>query len=311
MPELPEVETIRRDLTKRILHKPITAVKILSAGTVKNPRATFIKTLQNNSFQKLDRIGKLMIFELADIKTGASSKVSASHFLLIHLKMTGQLIYVHHNQVIAGGHSLAKESDGHNLSQKSLAQYIGGELPNKMTRVFFIFADGSRLFFNDQRRFGYLKIVDAAEVARIKNEYGIEPLAKKFSAAVLTKIIQGRQKSIKAILLDQKLLAGVGNIYADEVLFLAGLRPERRANTLTKTEIARLAKNLPSLLKKAITERGTTFNNYVDAHGRQGNFVNFLKVYGRAGQPCKRCGGLIQKTKVAGRGTNFCSHCQK
>jgi formamidopyrimidine-DNA glycosylase len=172
-------------------------------------------------------------------------------------------------------------------------------------------ADGGRLYFNDQRKFGYLKIADAVEVARIKKEYGIEPLAKNFKRAALAKVIAGRKTNIKAILLNQKLLAGVGNIYADEVLFLSGIRPNRSAVSLTPKEITALAKNLPLLLKKAIKHRGTTFNNYVDAHGRQGNFVNLLKVYGRVGRPCFRCGEAIKKTRVAGRGTNFCPHCQK
>jgi formamidopyrimidine-DNA glycosylase len=292
MPELPEVETIRRDLTRRILAHKIKEVKVLSPKTVQGSVRGFIKVLQNNSFSHLERIGKLLIFALADKK----------NYLLIHLKMTGQLIYAVHGKILAGGHSLQTES---------LSDYVGGELPTKSTRAWLLFAGGSRLFFNDQRRFGYLKIVNSTELAKIKLGYGIEPLTKEFTVTALRKVLAGRKKNIKAVLLDQKLIAGVGNIYADEVLFASHVRPDRPTSSLTAQEVGSLYKNLGLVIKKAIKYRGTTFSDYVDARGRQGNFVKLLKVYGRKGQSCLVCKTAIRKIRVAGRGTHFCPKCQK
>ena len=292
MPELPEVETIRRDLTRRILSQKIVEIKVLSPQTINGSVPGFVKVLRNNSFSHLERIGKLLIFALADQK----------NYLLIHLKMTGQLIYVSQGKILAGGHSLSSES---------LLDYVGGELPNRSTRVFFAFTNGSRLFFNDQRRFGYLKIVNSVELAEIKQGYGIEPLTRDFTKPALIKILANHRKNVKAVLLDQKLIAGVGNIYADEVLFASHIRPDRLANSLTAREAGSLYRNLNLTIKKAIEYRGTTFSDYVDAQGKSGNFLRLLRVYGRKGQPCLVCKTAIRKTKVAGRGTHFCPKCQK
>jgi formamidopyrimidine-DNA glycosylase len=289
MPELPEVETVRRDLTAVILHQKIKSVKILSQPTIKNSPALFLRILKNNEFVKIERIGKLLIFNLANGK----------NYLLVHLKMTGQLIYDSGKNVVVGGHSLNK-----NRTEEMVK-------PQRSTRVYFIFADGSRLFFNDQRRFGYLKIVDYNELEKIKSKYGLEPLTPEFKKDKWRQIFSGRKKNVKALLLDQSLVAGVGNIYADEVLFASGILPNRLANSLKLVEIDKIFKNLQIILARAIAERGTTFNNYVDGHGRKGGFVNFLKVYGRKGQNCKKCKTPLKSTKVAGRGTIYCIKCQK
>jgi len=292
MPELPEVETIRRDLVKSILGKKIRKVEILSAKTVSPGPRKFLSRLTGQSFVAIDRLGKLLIFSLSDQK----------HFLLIHLKMTGQLIYSGHNKLVVGGHS---------LKATSLSGYIGGELPNKSTRVYFTFFDGSKLFFNDQRRFGYLKTVTANDLAKIKLKYGIEPLTANFTLKNFFKVIASRTKNIKALLLDQSLISGLGNIYADEALFAAGIRPSRRADSLTRGEIERLYGVIEALIRKAIKYRGTTFNNYRDAQGKKGNFVGKLQVYGRDKEQCLKCGRSIKKIKIAGRGTHYCPHCQK
>jgi len=288
MPELPEVETIRRDLVGSALRKKIKEVKILSAKTVSPSPKQFLSRLTGQSFVDIDRLGKLLIFSLSDQK----------HFLLIHLKMTGQLIYSGHNKLIAGGHSLK-------------AGNIEGKFPNKSTRAYFIFSDQSQLFFNDQRRFGYLKIVDANELDRIRQKYGIEPLTVNFTLKNFLEVIKGRTKNIKALLLDQSLVSGLGNIYVDESLFASGIRPSRRASSLTRSEIERLYSVIERLIKQAIKHRGTTFNNYRDAQGKKGNFVSKLQVYGRGKEKCLKCGGIIKKVKIAGRGTHYCPHCQK
>jgi len=288
MPELPEVETIRRDLAKSVLGKKIREIKILSAKTISPSSKKFLSLLTGQSFINIDRLGKLLIFSLSDKK----------HFLLIHLKMTGQLIYSFRDKLVAGGHSLK-------------AGNIEGKFPNKSTRVYFTFSDWSRLFFNDQRRFGYLKIVADDNLIKIKQKYGIKPLAANFTLKNFFKITAGRTKNIKALLLDQSLISGLGNIYVDESLFAAGIRPSRRANGLTRGEIERLYSAIEALIRKAIKYRGTTFNNYRDAQGKKGNFVSKLQVYGRDKERCLKCGNIIKKIKIAGRGTHYCPHCQK
>lgn len=287
MPELPEVETIRRDLVGRILAKKITTVKVLSAKTVFSIPKKFVTHLVGQSFTGIDRVGKLLILSLSDQK----------NFLLVHLKMTGQLIYLSKQGLVAGGHSL-KSNNIFNL-------------PDKSTRVYFVFSDGSHLFFNDQRRFGYLKIVETLELEKIKSKYGIEPLSPNFTKANFRLAVKGRKKNIKALLLDQSLISGLGNIYVDEALFAAGIRPLRTASSLSVKEIDILSGVIEVLIRRAIKHRGTTFNNYLDAQGQKGSFALKLNVYGRSKEKCLKCGGEIKKVKVAGRGTHFCPHCQK
>jgi len=285
MPELPEVETIRRDLQKKILNKKIVHLEILLKRTIKNDSKKFSQEILGDKFVDIDRIGKLLIFRLAKSKK----------LLLIHLKMTGQLIYCLRNQIIGGGHS-----------DKSEIQC----LPNRHTRVSFEFSDKGKLYFNDLRTFGYLKLVDDNELEIVKEKFGIEPMDKGFNFDFLKGVLKNRKTNIKAILLNQNLISGIGNIYADEILFASRILPTRLANSLNDAEIKLIAKNSKIILEKAILNRGTTFNNYVDADGQKGNFSKLLKVYGRAGLKCKRCDGVVKKMKVAGRGTHYCEKCQ-
>ncbi len=291
MPELPEVETIRRDLGA-LVGKKIVALDIISPGSASHSAAVFKRALVGKKLIKIERRGKLLIFVFSD-----------DLFLLIHLKMTGQLIFQSKGGKIVGGHSLASGS-----YEKS----VGGKLPNKYTRAIFYFSGGGALFFNDLRKFGYLKLANARELKNIlEKNYGPEPLTPEFTDARLAEAIKGRKKNIKAALLDQKLIAGLGNIYVDESLFAAGIRPMRLAGSLKKEEIKKLYKEINRLIEKAIVNRGTTFNNYVDSRGRKGNFSGFLKVYGRSKSACPTCGTEILKIKLAGRGTNYCPNCQK
>jgi len=285
MPELPEVETIRQDLKKKILSKKIKNVLVTKKARTNQKHGAFAKILQGKKFVDIDRIGKLLIFVLPNKK-----------YLLIHLKMTGQLIYQKDKKVIPGGH--------HDLSTV-------GDLPNKSTRLSFEFSDSGKLYFNDIRRFGYLNIVDNKELEKIKSKFGIEPLQKDFTLDNLKKVLTGRKTSIKAILLNQQLISGIGNIYADEICFDARVLPNTSVSKLTGQQIIKLYKSTEKLIKKAIEMRGTTFNNYRDSDGNKGNFVKYLKVYGRTGLKCKRCSGIIEKTRVAGRGTHYCPKCQK
>jgi len=157
-----------------------------------------------------------------------------------------------------------------------------------------------------------MKIVDAKELERALAAFGPEPLSPEFTLKELRKILKNKKTSIKQLLMNQKFIAGIGNIYADEACFLAKIKPVRKAASLTESEIKSLYNGIKKILKLAIKKRGTTFNNYRDADGHKGNFVKYLKVYGREGEKCKRCRhGIIQKVRLGGRGTHFCPKCQR
>lgn len=287
MPELPEVETIRQDLRKKILYKKIFAFDIKKSSAIKNGLEKIEKELVEASVTDIERRGKLLIFKLS----------RPNSYLLIHLKMTGQLIYRIHGKIIAGGHNLPHEL---------------GSLPNKHTAVVFNFSDGSQLFFNDQRRFGYVKLVNGKQKDEAESKFGIEALDKKLTVKKFKEILARRSGNIKAVLLDQSAIAGIGNIYADEVCFCAGVRPDRKVKSLQEKEKEKIARCIPRVLNLAVKHRGTTFSDYLDSEGKKGNFTRFLKVYEREGEKCLRCKSkVIEKKRIAGRGTSFCSNCQK
>jgi formamidopyrimidine-DNA glycosylase len=285
MPELPEVETIRRDLTKQVINKKIKKVIIKKSRLVKNPDNFFIKTLVGNKISKIDRIGKLIIFVMKN-----------NLYLLTHLKMTGQLIYIKKKSQTVGGHSFTSDKM---------------DYPNQYTYIIIEFADDSNLYFNDIRTFGYMQIVNERELVVIKERFGIEPLTRNFTISNWEKLFQNRKTNLKALLLNQQLIAGIGNIYADEICFAVKVRPTRKVNKLTNKEIQELFRQTKKIIQQAIAKRGTTFNNYVDTFGRSGNFLKYLQVYGRGQDKCKSCKINIRKIKLAGRGTHFCPHCQK
>jgi len=293
MPELPEVETVRQDLRAQLLNKKIKSVTVLNPKTVSGSPEDFNKILSGNFFIDILRRGKLLIFQLK----------RPDSYLLTHLKMTGQLIYLSDKSKISGGHS---------LSSHSFEKAVGGELPNKYTRVIITFADKSHLFFNDLRKFGYMKLVNQKELdAFILKNYGPEPLGADFVLSDFMAKLKTRRRNIKAVLLDQKIVTGLGNIYVDEVLFASGVRPMRLASSITKIEAGKIYQEIKRILALAIKHRGTTFSNYVDGKGKRGNFSTELKVYGRGQKNCLVCSNIITKTKIAGRGTHYCSHCQK
>jgi len=304
MPELPEVETIRRDLTQKILHKKIKSVLVLDNRSLRGAvPADFVKKIIAHKFVNINRSGKLLIFE-----------ISTGNFLLIHLKMTGQLIY---EEKVSSAQS--KKIAVNEIVCHDKISVVGGHsdnklnflLPNKHTKVVFEFLDNSKLYFNDQRIFGYLKIVNEPELKVIKTKFGAEPLSAKFTFAKFLLMFGNKKNNLKSFLLQQNNIAGIGNIYADEICFGAGVLPSRRINSLTLKDKKNIFQCIKKILQQAVKHRGTTFNNYRDANGRRGNFVSFLKVYGREKQNCLKCGHKISKTKIASRGTHFCSHCQK
>ncbi len=300
MPELPEVETIRRGLKKHILGKKITKIDILKPKLVKNSIKSFREILIGSAFQDIQRIGKLLIFELSIPSNKLKTKnisVPAKKFLLVHLKMTGQLIWQKGEEKIMGGH--------YEPHQKN-------EFPNKYSHIIFNFEDGGTLFYNDLRQFGYLMTVSRAELEKIRGKYGIEPGTSEYLwENFREKLVKHHKMILKSFLLNQQIIAGLGNIYVDEACFRSGLLPTRKIENINEVEAKLLFKNIREIINESIKMGGTTFRNYRDAFGGKGNFTDKLQVYGLENIPCKKCGTLIKKIKLAGRGTHFCPHCQK
>jgi len=289
MPELPEVETIKRGLDKTVSGKKIKVLRVETSFEKKVLPATdeFCQKLKNKTIKNVMRRSKLLIFELSD---GLK--------LIVHLKMTGQLVYRPDKlTIVAGGHPIPQVET----------------LPNKFTRVEIQFTDKTILFFNDVRKFGFMKLVDSSGLREELNKYGHEPLDKAFTLKHFNDLMEkSARKKIKSFLLEQKLIAGLGNIYADESLFAAKIKPFRLVATLKVAERELLFKSIKKIIRKAIKYRGTTFHDYVNASGQKGNFQQHLRVYGRSKLKCLRCRkGIIQKIKLGSRSASFCPVCQK
>jgi formamidopyrimidine-DNA glycosylase len=225
--------------------------------------------------------------------------LNSDYTLVTHLKMTGQLIYVSPQQRWGAGHP--NNSFLH-------------ELPDKSTRVEFVFSDDSRLYFNDQRKFGWVKLVPTVEVENIDfmRRVGPEPLEDAFTAQqFILRLHRRRNTTIKAAILDQTVLAGVGNIYADESLWGAKIHPATRVRDVSDTQLTKLLTEIKSVMILSIEKGGSTDKNYRDAEGRKGSYLSFARVFRREGKACPRCGSVIEKLRVAGRGTHICPVCQK
>jgi formamidopyrimidine-DNA glycosylase len=288
MPELPEVETVRRGLETLIIGHVIRSVGVLdSPKSFPNAKADVDKFLINAEILAVRRRAKVLLVDL-----------STDYTLVIHLKMTGQLVY-RGDQVFGAGHP-----------NDSLI----GELPDRSTRVMIEFMDNSWLYFNDQRKFGWIKLLPTIEVPNIDfmKKVGPEPLEADFTLEQFTARFARRSKTnIKAALLDQTVVAGVGNIYADESLWGAKISPKRKVVDVTPAEFVQLYHELRHVMNLAIEKGGSTDKNYVNAEGKRGSYMDFARVFRQEGQSCPRCGTTIEKIKWAGRGTHLCPNCQK
>jgi len=288
MPELPEVETVRMQLRQKVAGKQIESVEVFHSKAV-NHDETIEDTLRGKTIADIDRIGKLLIFSFVD---------EADVFLLAHLKMTGQFFFVDLEGDIAGG--------GHTMTESA-----GRDFPHKHSRVAFHFTDHTTLYFNDMRLFGYAKLATAAEVAIARGKFGPEPITPNFDCTWFASKLKKRKTPVKAALLGQSFVAGLGNIYVDEALWRAKVRPTRRADKVTKAEALLLCKASGDVMNESIKVGGTTFQHFVDTGGDNGNFTDYLKVFGQQGKACERCGETIKKIRCAGRGTHYCPSCQK
>ena len=286
MPELPEVETIRRGLEPLILKKKIVQVDVDT-----QTRKAFQgdeKDVVDTIVVGLRRRGKALLIDLSNGMT-----------MMIHLRMTGQLIWrgIDERDNFAAGHP----------SKNFMA-----ELPNSQTRVSFVFEEGA-LYFNDQRKFGFVKVLSTEKV---EEEKFIRELAKEPWEMTTKELFERCQRHakapIKAVLLDQKVIAGLGNIYADESLFYASVHPAKKAGELTEEQVALILEGAISVMMESIDSGGSTMATYVKPDGSTGSYLeNFAKVFRREGRDCARCGETILKTRVAGRGTHYCPKCQK
>lgn len=275
-------------LHHKIVGRTIASVEVFHDKTVGND-TSIEDHLQGKTVADIDRVGKLMIFSFEN---------EIDIYLLAHLKMTGQFFFEdRQGEIHGGGHSIT-ESDSR-------------DLPNRHTRVAFHFTDESTLFFNDMRLFGYTKIANAKATELARAMFGPEPIDPQFDCDWFAAKLKKRKTPVKAALLDQSFVAGLGNIYVDEALWRAHVRPTRRADRVTKKEAAALCAAAGDVMNESIAVGGTTFQHFVDTGGKNGNFTDHLKVFGQHGTQCQRCGTIIKKIRCAGRGTHYCPGCQK
>lgn len=287
MPELPEVETVKIGLQGLIIGKQIIAVDNDWPKSFPNSNFDVKNFMIGSMVQNVRRRAKVLIIDL-----------NTDYSLVIHLKMTGQIVYRGDNAFGAG-----HPNDS-----------LVGRLPDKSTRVIIKFADDSKLFFNDQRKFGWMRLMPTLEILNIDffKKVGPEPLSDDFSLKIFQLCIAKRKNSnIKATLLDQSVIAGIGNIYADESLWGAKINPNYKVKDISTQKLNALYSEIRHVLKIAIESGGSTDRNYVDAEGKKGSYMSFARVFRREHQPCPRCSTIILKTRVAGRGTHYCPKCQR
>lgn len=274
MPELPELENIRRTLEPHIKGRQIMQTEILLSRQIKWPEPEMFKArLAGRFIDRLDRRGKYLLLQL-------DSGVS----LVFHLRMTGQLCY-REKGAADGTHS----------------------------RVILHLDGGDRLIYGDTRTLGTIHAMTAEELSNIQGlaEMGPEPLTDEFTVDYLRSVLAKKKTKIKSFLLDQSKVGGLGNIYVDEALFLSGIHPLRKAEDVRDEELPKLHEAINRVIKEGIEDGGTTFRDYRNGNGEKGNHQEHLFAYGRDGEPCRQCGTIMEKIRVGGRGTHFCPVCQK
>ncbi|HYF10077.1 MAG TPA: bifunctional DNA-formamidopyrimidine glycosylase/DNA-(apurinic or apyrimidinic site) lyase [Candidatus Paceibacterota bacterium] len=298
MPELPEVESLRRSLEKVILGQTVRKIEVLAPklvsgkGNVRTPSPAktkaFVSGLEKEKIISIDRRAKNLIFRFSHGKV-----------MIVHLKMTGQLVYKEKGKKpVTGGHPIE-------LSET--------ELPNKHTRLIFHLGRGT-LYYNDTRMFGYLlyhKSLEEAEKLGHFSDLGVEPLDAGFTLEYFRDSLKARRGTLKKVLMDQKVVTGLGNIYADEVAYEAGVRPTRQIAKVTGAEIEKLYKAIKRTMEAAISLGGSSVADYLLADGSRGNYAREHKVYGKTGENCPKCGTKLRTLQLNGRTTVYCPQCQK
>ncbi|MCG2694322.1 bifunctional DNA-formamidopyrimidine glycosylase/DNA-(apurinic or apyrimidinic site) lyase [Candidatus Parcubacteria bacterium] len=275
MPELPEVETIKRQLDRTIKGAIIKDVKIKNVKSIESiSKEKFIKAVRGAKISDVSRRAKLLILNLSN-----------KNNILFHLKMTGRMLLV---------------------GKK--------EASTKHTHIIFELSGSHNLFFEDYRKFGFARLMTKGEMDKYFSgeAYGPEPLSKNFNYKTMKAcLLAYPTKKIKSLLMEQSCIAGIGNIYASEICFYARVHPERKVKDIKEVEFKKLYEGTKEILRSAISSGGSSSDSYIDAYGKKGKFVPKLKVYGREGEDCIGCSGKVKKYKLAGRGTYFCPSCQK
>ena len=290
MPELPEVEVIRSGLSELIAKKTIEKVNVLNDKSFQASTSSIDVFVNNSTILSVKRRAKILLIEL-----------SSGYSLIIHLKMTGQLLFrdnQNKSKNFAGGHP----------SDSFLSV-----LPDNHTRVELIFTDSTTLFFNDMRKFGWIKLLPTTELKEEKfiAKLGPEPLIGNPTPEYLKRISRHPKSLVKAALLNQEIVAGIGNIYADEALWGAMIHPKTRVENLSEKQLEDILNAAIEVMSFSINKGGSTDRNYLNAKGEKGSYLTFANVFRKEGKPCPRCGHVIEKIRVAGRGTHICSNCQQ
>ena len=281
MPELPEVETIVRELDRVLPGKKITTVSVLRAKSFIGDE----KELVGKTIGSVERRSKMTV-------------VGFSHYpkkLVIHLKMTGQLIYLSGTHRVVGGHPTP--------------DWVN-ELPSKSTRIVMELDNGAKLFFNDLRVFGWMKIIQNSEFRIQESRMPPDVTSEEFTVEYFAKVLGKSGRPIKLVLMDQAKFGGVGNIYANDALYLARISPKRKAKEITEKEEGELYEAVKKVINLGIKYGGASVDKYVDAAGMGGKYQEHFLIYGRNGQKCTRDGDVIKKIKLGGRGTYYCPGCQ-
>ena len=288
MPELPEVETVRVGLSRLLPNQKILDTWHDWSKSFPNAQSDVEAFMLGAKITTVRRRAKVLLIDL-----------DTDYSLVIHLKMTGQMVY-------------RSKKNNTNFGAGHPNDSLIGELPDRSTRVVLTLEDG-KLFFNDQRKFGWMRLIPTIEIPELDffKRVGPEPLAADFSAEHFIERLERRKNSgIKAVLLDQTVIAGVGNIYADESLWGARIHPNELVRDVPKSRLKLLFSELQLVLQLAIEKGGSTDKNYVNAEGKKGSYMDFARVFRREKLPCPRCGTTIEKSRVAGRGTHTCPACQ-
>jgi len=284
MPELPEVETLKRQLEKKVKGKVIKEVDVLSPKNFIGKKEEII----GKKIEEINRFGKVLNLKLIDVKN------KTSVFLNIHLKLTGELLYA---------------NDVNNAVFKEVIPFTRtNKMPAGTTRIVTKFSDGSGLFFNDLRKFGWMKVKDTPEKPK-----GVDVLSKDFTLEFFSNLVKKSKKPIKILLMDQEKITGIGNIYANDALFLAKIHPQRKANSLNEIDIKALFESIKKIIEQGIKHGGSSGADeaFVQIDGTKGQHQRFFLVYQRENFPCHNCGTLIKRIKQGGRSSFFCPKCQR
>lgn len=309
MPELPEVETVVRQLNLVLVGRGIQDVKVLREKSARSD----LEELVGRRVVGVSRFAKNIVVELENNEQKTRSN---EIYLLVHLKMTGQLVFDENNQLSNSNF----QRKGNRVVGGHPSRDWVGELPSKHTRIVLTFEDGSKLFFNDQRVFGWMKTVTSDELRVKREKLPPDVVDEEFTLEYLSGVLKRSGRAVKLVILDQSKMGGMGNIYVCDALWRARIKPQKKAYRLTRIETKRLWESMRFVLSQGIELGGASYSNFVDTKGLGGKYQEHFLTYDREGEKCKRrspdgdrfiCGGVIKKIKLGGRGTYFCPKCQK